>query len=214
MKTEKSCKYFTLIELLVVISIITILVSMLLPALNRARLVAKQSACISNLKQIALAGNMYLDDNRGWFLNKQAVNTGYAVQNLISPYMNLKIPLYDGVYFNYYPKSSVWVCPASDSRFITHNYAYNQYGLSEVKKALSKLKYPSNTMYFADIRAQSGGNSYDYNRWTWAALAGYEYEAWGNAAPRHKGYCMVGYVDGRAGAVKAVSVRAPAALCY
>ena len=106
MKTEKSCKYFTLIELLVVISIITILVSMLLPALNRARLVAKQSACISNLKQIALAGNMYLDDNRGWFLNKQAVNTGYAVQNLISPYMNLKTPLYDGVNFNYYAKAS------------------------------------------------------------------------------------------------------------
>lgn len=53
---------FTLIELLVVIAIIAILAALLLPALNRAREKAKQSACQSNLKNIGLAMQMYATD--------------------------------------------------------------------------------------------------------------------------------------------------------
>ncbi|MFW5867445.1 MAG: DUF1559 domain-containing protein, partial [Armatimonadota bacterium] len=56
-------KGFTLIELLVVIAIIAILAAILFPVFARAREKARQTACLSNVKQIALATQMYAQDH-------------------------------------------------------------------------------------------------------------------------------------------------------
>jgi competence protein ComGC len=56
---------FTLIELLVLVAIIAILCSLLLPALSRGREKARQTVCIGNSRQLALAARLYWDDHNG-----------------------------------------------------------------------------------------------------------------------------------------------------
>jgi prepilin-type N-terminal cleavage/methylation domain-containing protein/prepilin-type processing-associated H-X9-DG protein len=70
-----STRAFTLIELLVVISIIALLLSILMPSLRKVKQSAQALVCTTNLKQIGLAYNMYVDENNGKVLPQADDNT-------------------------------------------------------------------------------------------------------------------------------------------
>lgn len=65
---KNNVKAFTLVELLVVISIIAMLLAVLMPALSKAKKVAQNTICRTNIKQLGLAGNLWSQDNDGWAL--------------------------------------------------------------------------------------------------------------------------------------------------
>ncbi|MHC4627586.1 MAG: type II secretion system protein [Planctomycetota bacterium] len=69
---------FTLIELLVVIAVIALLLAILLPSLRKARALTKRINCQSNLRQIATAWSMYLDDNDGRFYQHRTAHLNYG----------------------------------------------------------------------------------------------------------------------------------------
>ena len=171
-------KAFTLIELLVVIAIIAILAAVLFPVFQSAREKARESACVSNLKQIGLAYVQYAQDYDettpyscyvgSGGCGGYGLNAGTSLGWCLAPYTK---------------STQVWHCPgdtASDPVVLASgccyggynnvSYGYNFYfterwspssndGLGAMPLQISQLQTPANDGVLFDSWGNNGGNA-------------------------------------------------------
>jgi prepilin-type N-terminal cleavage/methylation domain-containing protein/prepilin-type processing-associated H-X9-DG protein len=123
-------KGFTLIELLVVIAIIAILAAILFPVFAQARARARAISCVSNLKQIGTATNMYVQDYDETFPCGWGEPNGSAMWRMtIQPYIQKYGSQTD--FYSTQGTFGVFVCPdtpANPPNFGPTSYGYNAFG--------------------------------------------------------------------------------------
>lgn len=150
---------FTLIELLVVIAIIAILASMLLPALQKARMRGQGANCIGQLKQLGMVMNAYCDGNREylylrgdqkWFINwekampvaKKTTTNSYQDRRLYSCPSAVDTADYNGAY------GIIQTWTSTSLGIIYCQQAFN--GVSGYALIRNRNKSPSRTVILGD----------------------------------------------------------------
>lgn len=135
---------FTLIELLVVIAIIAILAGILFPVFARAKAAAKQTQCLSNLKQIGSSIALYMDDSDGIFPHALDASDKFTPQiwkDFSDYYSQIPhMPLLTDVLQPYLKSYEIFRCPSDsgskmldshpDTEFVTSPSMFQTYGSS------------------------------------------------------------------------------------
>jgi len=192
----KTRRGFTLIELLVVIAIIAILAAILFPVFAKAREKALQTACLSNLKQLGLAFQMYASD----YDSKCNGYNEYPAASGVNPahtrhWEEMLMPYVKNVGIFGCPSFSF--TPAEPGLYYQEQGAYGQninlFGYtSQFQTMQSDLDMPAETVCHAD----SGGNDYI------SLPGGLWYSAGATVNFRHNETCNVAFCDGHAKAMK------------
>lgn len=163
---------FTLIELLVVIAIITVLIALLLPAVQAAREADRRAQCTNNLKQYGIALHNYVDAlgclpfGKGadsmTVLPSAPVYARWSTQGQLLGFLEQK-PLYDAINFNLPPET-----PATDGMGMGMMSAYqdpNRENATVCRIVLSVFLCPSESA--APMSDWPGGNNYMGNEGNW-----------------------------------------------
>ena len=186
---------FTLIELLVVIAIIAILAAILFPVFARAREKSRQAACLSNVKQINLAIQMYAQDWDESIPSAAIYHVYPPASGTYSTWMTVTEP--------YIKNDQVWKCPSQGARSGNH-YGWSYDGMpywahGDIKKPqLASWQIPAEVMVFCCTRPDgAGGSTYAYSYVKFAAShwAGTDT---GHVGIIHNGGSNVAFMDGHA----------------
>ena len=155
---------FTLIELLVVIAIIAILAAILFPVFAQAKVAAKKISCLSNIKQMATAAQLYLGDNDDLYpLNSYSTASGFSFNNTHYWYFGLtlqsnsaaKLVPADGVLYPYQRSAMIVNCP--DGKNIKPGSGGAPFSIDVSDAALGYDKNPMITnTFFAPASATYG----------------------------------------------------------
>jgi prepilin-type N-terminal cleavage/methylation domain-containing protein/prepilin-type processing-associated H-X9-DG protein len=149
---------FTLIELLVVIAIIAILAAILFPVFAKAREKARQTSCLSNIKQMGIAWISYAQDYDEVTL-RQNIGPGVPAYTAIDgSTVSGGYILWPTMLYPYVKNVQLFSCPSNSVRWIGNYTGTMAYGYLSINHGVSLGSYnnPSVTFLMYDVRAAGG----------------------------------------------------------